>query len=53
MGIETLQVSLSTPPYHIFRPGDMVTGTVRLVTSQDTDLTEGNPVINMDKYSSV
>lgn len=41
MGIDVFKISLSTPPDHVYRPGDIVKGTVQLNVSPDTDLSEG------------
>lgn len=41
MGIAVFKINLNTPPYHVYRPGDIVSGSVQLSVSPDTDLSEG------------
>lgn len=41
MGIDVFQISLNTPSHHVYRPGDIISGSVQLNVSPDTDLSEG------------
>lgn len=41
MGIKSFEISLSTPPNHVYTPGDTVTGTITLHASPDADLKDG------------